>query len=124
MHLFSDNQDAASYAYELTVACLLYTESETAWQAMLTKWQTEPDIQEAERGLYALPWSSNSTLLQQTLNITFTRDDFISRSPANIASALLRNVGSNNLGMNASRHGSDVAWAWIQDNFAAINSSS
>ena len=91
---------------------------------MLTKWQTEPDIQEAERGLYALPWSFNSSLLQQTLNITFTGDDVISRSPANIASALLRNVGNNNLGVNASQHGSNVAWTWVQDNFAAINGSS
>lgn len=91
---------------------------------MLTKWQTEPDIQEAERGLYALPWANSPSLLEQTLNITFTGDDVTSRSPANIASALLRNVGSNNLGVNASRHGSDVAWEWIQSNFNVINSSS
>ena len=91
---------------------------------MLAKWQTELDIQEAEPGLYALPWSFNSTLLQQSLNITFTGDDVIIRSPANIASALLRNVGNNNLGVNTSRHGSDVAWEWIQDDFAAINTSS
>lgn len=38
---------------------------------MLYKWQTEPDIQEAERGLYALPWASNPDLLRQTLNLTF-----------------------------------------------------
>ena len=99
-------------------------ESEDAWQELLTTWQTEADIQEAERALYALPWSFNSSLLQQTLNLTFTDDDVVSRSPANIASALLKNVGSNSLGVNSSLHGSDVAWAWIQDNFAAVNSSS
>ena len=94
------------------------------WEAMLTKWQTETDIQEAERGLYALPWSNNASRLQQTLNLTFTDDDVVSRSPANIASALLRNVGSNSLGVSSGVHGSDVAWAWIQDNFDAVNSSS
>ena len=104
--------------------CVVSAESDIAWQAMLTKWQTEPDIQEAERGLYALPWSYNSSRLQQTLNITFTEDDVVSRSPANLAAALLRNVGSNNLGVNSSQHGSLVAGDWLQQNFAAINSSS
>ena len=101
-----------------------FAEAQEAWQSMLTKWQTEADIQDAERGLYALPWSFNATLLNQTLNITFSGDDVVSRSPANLASAIVRNVGSNNLGLNATQHGSDVAWAWIQDNFSTINSSS
>lgn len=101
-----------------------HAEAEEAWQAMLTKWQTEPDIQEAERALYALPWSFNSSRLEQTLNLTFAGDDVVSRSPANIASALLKNVASNTLGVQSTRHGSDVAWSWIQANFEAANGSS
>ena len=38
---------------------------------MLYKWQSDPDIQEAERGLYALPWAPTADLLRQTLNISF-----------------------------------------------------
>lgn len=91
---------------------------------MLTKWRTEPDIQEAERALYALPWSFNSSRLDQTLNLTFTNDDVVSRSPANIAAALLKNVASNNLGVQSTRHGSDFAWSWVERNFNAVNGSS
>lgn len=40
--------------------------------AMLYKWQNDPDIQEAERGLYALPWAPTADLLRQTLNVSFT----------------------------------------------------
>ena len=42
-----------------------------------------------------------------------------SRSPTNIAGAILRNVGSNPSGDG--QHGSAVAWAWLQDNFAGSN---
>ena len=44
---------------------------EDTYGAMLYKWQSDPDIQEAERGLYALPWAPTADLLRQTLNISF-----------------------------------------------------
>ncbi|KAL0039225.1 hypothetical protein WJX77_012027 [Trebouxia sp. C0004] len=86
-----------------------------AWNAMLSKWQTDADIQEADRGLYALPWASTDALLQQTLDISLANEKVSSRSPSNSLSAVMRNVGTNP-GSGASR-GADVAWQWVQDNF-------
>ena len=40
----------------------------------------------------------------------------LSRSPNNNAAAILRNIGSNP--SSDGQHGSAVAWAWMQDNFA------
>ncbi len=82
---------------------------------MLIKWQTDADIQEADRGLYALPWASTDALLQQTLDISLANDKVSSRSPGNSLSAVMQNVGTNP-GSGAS-HGADVAWQWVQDKF-------
>ena len=50
---------------------------EETWKAMLYKWRSHADIQEAERGLYALPWAPTAELLRQTLNITFAGKQMI-----------------------------------------------
>ncbi len=86
---------------------------------MLNKWQTDPDIQESDRGLYALPWASTAPLLRQTLDISLQNDKVVSRSPASSFSAMLKNVGSNP--GNDIFHGSDIAWQWMQDNFGGNN---
>ena len=82
---------------------------------MLTKWQTDADIQEADRGLYALPRASTDALLQQTLDISLANVKVSSRSPGNSLSAVMRNVGTHQ-DWGAS-HGADVAWQWVQDHF-------
>ena len=95
--------------------------TQSIWDAMLTKWQTDPDIQEAERGLFALAWTSSPSLSQQTLDISLRDDKVLSRSPANSLAAMLRNVGSNP--GNGEFLGSDVAWQWFQGNYKKGNPS-
>lgn len=46
---------------------------------MLTKWHTHQDIQEAERGLYALRWTADPLLLHQALDISYVDDQVVSR---------------------------------------------
>ena len=107
-----------------TVSCKSHkcnADTEEAWKAMLTKWQTDTDIQEADRGLYALPWAPTAALLRQTLDINLQHNQVVSRSPASSLSAALRNVGMN-LGSDLI-HGSDVAWQWVQDNFTTAGMS-
>ena len=82
---------------------------------MLTKWQTDADMQEADRGLYALPRASTDALLQQTLDISLANVKVSSRSPGNSLSAVMRNVGTN-LGSGGSQGGA-VAWQWVQEHF-------
>lgn len=88
---------------------------------MLTKWQTDADIQEADRGLYALPRASTDALLQQTLDISLANVKVSSRSPGNSLSAVMRNVGTN-LGSGGSQGGA-VAWQWVQDHFTEAGTS-
>lgn len=107
-----------------TLTCKSYmcnADTEEAWKAMLTIWQTDTDIQEADRGLYALSWAPTATLLRQTLDINLQHGQVVSRSPASSLSAVLRNVGMNP-GSDL-LHGSDVAWQWVQDNFDAAGMS-
>lgn len=47
---------------------------------------------------------------------TLAGERVASRSPNNNAAAILRNIGSNP--SSDGQHGSVVAWAWMQDNFA------
>ena len=93
--------------------------AESVWQNMLSKWQTDPDIQEAERGLYAMPWTPNAALLQQTLDIALRDEKVSSRSPGNSLAAMLRSVGSHPTSDGVP--GADVAWQWVQANFAEGN---
>ncbi|KAL0033662.1 hypothetical protein WJX79_010747 [Trebouxia sp. C0005] len=113
----SIDPDLRGAAYQAAVAGIggCSAGAESAWHAMLSKWQTDADIQEADRALYALPWASTDALLQQTLDISLANDKVLSRSPGNSLSAVMRNVGTNT-GSGAS-HGADVAWQWVQDNF-------
>ena len=90
---------------------------------MLTKWHTHPDIQESERGLYALPWTVNPLLLYQALDLGLKKDTVVSRSPENILEAMLANMGRNpgrNPGAGEAT-AADVAWHWVQHNFAGSN---
>lgn len=83
-------------------------------------WQTHPDIQESERALYAMLWTPDAALLHQALDASLVGDAVLSRSPGAQLGAMLRGVGGNP-GRGGSTSGSDVAWQWVQDNFAAAN---
>ena len=86
---------------------------------MLTKWQTHPDIQESERGLYALPCTADALLLRQALDLSLTNDPVPSRSPGSSLGAMLRSAGRSPGSAGAT--GADVAWHWVQDKFAGSN---
>ncbi|KAL3147444.1 hypothetical protein ABBQ38_014505 [Trebouxia sp. C0009 RCD-2024] len=86
---------------------------------MLTTWQTHPDIQEAERALYAMLRTPDADLLRQALDFSLMNNAVLSRSPGARLGAVLRGAGGNPGSGGAT--GSDVAWQWVQDNFAAGN---
>ena len=94
-------------------------ESEEVWGELLTKWQTDPDIQESERGLYAMPWAADALLLRQTLDISAKGSRLQSRSPGNSLAAMLRSMGKNP--GSAGVAGADVAWQWVQSKYAKDN---
>ena len=84
---------------------------DTAWL------HTHPDV-----GVHGGAWlrtlhdAGMVTWLVQGLLNESAGEEVTSRSSNNNAGAILRNMGSNPGGDGL--HGSSVAWAWMQDNFA------
>ena len=67
-----------------------------------------------------MPWAADALLLQRTLDISARDNRVQSRSPGNNLAAMLRSTGRNP-GGGAGVAGADIAWQWVQSNYAKDN---